>query len=152
MMTISTKPYVGLPFAEHGRDRSGVDCWGLVRLVIGDVTGVWLPSFSTTYASTTTGDEVAESVAVNCFNCPEWTTVPAGDERPTDMVVMKGWWRAPAGGLRSGPIHVGVVVRPGSMLHVEEGIDAAVGQYRSDLRIRPRVLRFVRHREVAARC
>ena len=35
---------------------------------------------------------------------------------------------------------------------VEEGIDAAVGQYRSDLRIRPRVLRFARHREVAARC
>ena len=151
-MIISTDRYIGLPFVEHGRDWSGVDCWGLVRLMIGSEAGVWLPSFATSYSCTTAGDEVSGSVAANCYDSPEWLDVPAGEEGPMDMVVMRGWWRNADGKLRSGEIHVGAVVRPGTLLHVEEGIDVSMAKYRSDIRIRPRVVRFVRHREVAVRC
>ncbi|NMW23861.1 C40 family peptidase, partial [Rhodanobacter denitrificans] len=42
-------PYVGIPYRTHGRDRAGVDCWGLVRLVMAEVFGAELPDYGDTY-------------------------------------------------------------------------------------------------------
>ena len=50
--------YVGIPYVDHGRDRAGCDCWGLVRLIIAERTRFVLPSFATDY------DGEADSVGV----------------------------------------------------------------------------------------
>ena len=38
--------YIGIPYVDLGRDRKGLDCWGLNRLVAMDHMGVELPSYS----------------------------------------------------------------------------------------------------------
>jgi len=55
--------YIGLPYRVNGRDRSGVDCYGLILLVARDRLGVELPDWQ----MTTVGDlaEVSRALADN---------------------------------------------------------------------------------------
>lgn len=48
-MSFST--FVGIPHADLGRDRSGADCWGLLRLVYAVDLGIKLPSLIEDYAT-----------------------------------------------------------------------------------------------------
>ena len=34
--------YVGLPYKNMGRDRSGLDCWGLIKIVYKEILGIEL--------------------------------------------------------------------------------------------------------------
>lgn len=111
--------YVGLPFKEKGRDRSGVDCWGLVRLVLAERFGIEVPSYVEEYGSTKERETIGAVIAREVQ--PPWVEVLPGQERPGDVVLMRRGRH---------PIHVGLVVAPGRMLHVEEGIEACVEDYR----------------------
>ena len=44
-----TQKYVGIPFLSGGRDDRGVDCYGLVRLILNNEYGYNLPLLSNTY-------------------------------------------------------------------------------------------------------
>jgi len=124
--------YIGLPFKEHGRDRRGVDCWGLVRLVLGEQFATRLPSYADGYGSTEDAEDIGRLVR---GKMGPWHPVPPGAERPGDVVLMR---------LMNQPMHVGVVVAAGWMLHVEDGIDACLEPY-DGAKWRRRVLGLYRH-------
>ncbi len=110
--------YVGLPFCEHGRARSGLDCWGLVRLVHAEQFGHALPSYAECYARTTQQDVLGALIARE--SGAWWQDVPKGQEQCGDVIVLR---------VRGAPMHVGVVLGEQHMLHIELGIDSVIEKY-----------------------
>ena len=131
--------YVGLPWLPMGRDRHGVDCWGLVRLVLWEQRGIKLPMWDTVDPSDggAIADTVAGSVATDT-----WHPVQVVVE--FDFALM----RAPVainGRTFSALIHVGIVAPGQSILHVQEG-DSAVLQPIAALH--HRIAGFYRHKRL----
>lgn len=124
--------YVGLPWAEKGRGEDGLDCWGLLRLVYRETINCDLPSYSEAYV--TTADRVALSALIAGELGP-WREVPAGSERVLDAVLMT------EAGI---PRHVGVVARPGLVLHMAPGRESVIEPYTTG-KLRLRLAGFFRH-------
>jgi len=130
--------YVGMPFKDGGRDASGCDCWGLVRLVLGEQYGVELESYVGQYSSARAVDEVSGLLAGEIPKTG-WLAV-VGDPRPGDGVLFR---------LLNAPWHVGVVVGPDEFLHVEEGVGAACVERLSSHRWVRRLIGVYRHEAMA---
>jgi cell wall-associated NlpC family hydrolase len=126
-MTHWTAAYVGLPWRPMGRDRAGVDCWGLVRLVHAELLGVALPAHD--------GVDPADgaAVAAGLAQDSDWVRV----ERPQafDVVVFRRG---------RDDRHVGVMIDAMRFLHADHGggrID-----HLNAIAWRSRVVAFGRHR------
>lgn len=132
MMHWSAK-YVGLPWCEHGRDRDGIDCWGLLVLAFAAERGISLPSYAEGYTSVRELQEIS-GLMQNTRSWP-WKPVEVGQEREWDMAVFR----------RAGiECHVGLVIERGRMLHVAPREDSCLVDYR-DGRYAPRLAGFYRH-------
>lgn len=110
--------YIGLPFKDHGRDRSGLDCWGLARLVLAEQFGIALPSYVHEYDRTT---ETARIGALIAREALLWQAVPAGTEILGDLILLR---------LNGQPMHIGLVLGDGQMLHIEWNINSVIERYR----------------------
>lgn len=110
--------YVGLPYKTKGRDRDGVDCWGLVRLVYFEQFAIELPSFDDLYQS---GEDPRISEAISRER-EGWISTDLA--APGDVVVLRI-----GGGLQ----HVGVIVAPGEFLHVRGGSTATIERLGSSI-------------------
>lgn len=111
--------YVGIPFVDHGRDATGCDCWGLVRLIYKNEFDIDLPDLGPLYGCTTDKDgmkRVYEDQLV------KWSKV----KKPQigDVVLLR---------IKGLPVHVGVMVDKGVMLHAERGIDSVVERVENSL-------------------
>ncbi|MCU0909792.1 MAG: C40 family peptidase [Rhodobacteraceae bacterium] len=115
MTTAWWAPYVGIPFLDGGRDRLGADCWGLVRLVYAQEIGIALPSYGEIGASDLLriARTMRDGSAEDCWRA---VTVPA----TFDVVLMRD-----GRGGRS-VVHVGVMIDPRRLLHVEPKTDALI--------------------------
>ena len=125
--------YIGLPFKEHGRDRQGVDCWGLVRLVLSEQYGFYLPSYTGQYDRISDAARIGQLVAQAV---PDWRKISAGQEELGDVAVMRMCGQL---------MHVGVVIGDGQMLHVDRGVNSAIERYQG-ARWASRVDAFYRYR------
>jgi hypothetical protein len=110
--------YVGLPFLWRGRDRDGLDCWGLVRLVYLERFGIALPSFEDGYAAEFDKPASARRV-FDSERLASGRWEPAADDAQVgDIAVFRA----------AGVPHVGLLIArdPVRMLHAIEGTDSCV--------------------------
>jgi cell wall-associated NlpC family hydrolase len=129
--------YIGIPYRNRGRSPSGLDCWGLVALILGDVFNIEVPSLTADYDV----EDIKGVGALMADAAKSWVLVLPGSELAGDVVLLRrGRW----------PTHCGVVTKPGTMLHVENGVDAALERY-TELVWKNRIVGFYRHLELAKR-
>lgn len=126
-------PYVGLPYRDQGRDRAGVDCYGLLRLVYAEMAGLVLPSYSDEYVTTEDGEALQALIA---GRLEPWREVASGAVRPLDALLMR-YGREES--------HIGVVVRRGLVLHTGLHVGASRIESYTSMKLRRRVSRFLRH-------
>ncbi len=140
-------------FVDGGRAANLVDCFGLLCQVYADQLGITL----TPWPALTLETAVASHADLTC---PPFTTaffpVQNGFEQAFDAVVIRRPYPV-EGRLRRGWWHVGVVTRPGHLLHM----DAAMGVVEQPFRdtaearglvtLRPDNLRLFRHQDMMAR-
>jgi len=131
--------YIGLPYTALGRSReTGVDCWGLAKVIYQEELGIMLPS----YLGYTSIEEHAELAAVisGATGSPIW--IPAGElPAPFDICVFR------RGHLET---HVGIFVRDGLMIHIARDDCAKIETIRSGVWAH-RLTGIYRHVEMASK-
>jgi cell wall-associated NlpC family hydrolase len=105
--------YVGLPFVERGRTRAGLDCYGLVRLVMAERGDLALPAFDT--IGSMDGPAVRDAIATAETS---WLDVAVDDLQDFDVAVMRSHYQI-GGAWRGTDMHLGILVSPTLLLHIE---------------------------------
>lgn len=109
--------YIGIPYAEDGASRAGVDCRGLVRLVWQEQLG--RDDFPA-YAMISAADLVAASAKIiDEMRSGKWRWVAAGEEQAFDVAVIHRIARV-NGHFQWGPFHLGIVTDAAHVLHCDE--------------------------------
>lgn len=96
--------YIGLPYLDKGRTRTGCDCWGGVRMVLAEVFGLALPDYADAYTAADDSRSVASAVRAG-LECG-WRMV--AQPRAGDLLILKIGGR---------PWHCAVMVTAERFLH-----------------------------------
>jgi cell wall-associated NlpC family hydrolase len=141
-MTRWLEPYMRVPFKARGRNLSGFDCWGSVALIFKDRANITLDPFADIAPGE--GSRIAAAIAAAA---PSWIHVALGSEKELDVVVMRDICVID-GKAATADMHVGIVVAPGQMFHVEKGIGGMLVRI-DDPSVKDRVRHIHRHRALA---
>jgi len=110
--------YIEVPFLEGGRDLDGWDCYGLCWYVAAEAFGRALPTYSGRYTTPLDYRELRR--LVDSERTTSWRDIPLGSEQPGDVMVLR---------TRGLPIHVGLVIGEGRILHCERSVGTVVERY-----------------------
>nr|WP_321511089.1 NlpC/P60 family protein [uncultured Celeribacter sp.] len=127
--------FIGIPQKDLGRDRNGVDCWGLACIIYAEELHISLPEYLGVHP-----DEQAEVAALinGATVSPLWLPV-SGPAMAFDIAFFKmGAWTS----------HVGIVVKHGFMIHVLGDDQSKIERYDTG-RWSHRLTGHWRHRERA---
>lgn len=114
--------YLTIPFKDRGRDASGLDCWGLVRMVYLERFGVMLDDHAATYESCTDGVGMAAAWQAER---QRWTLLDSSDAlRVGDVAAFR---------IGENTQHVGIAVARGRFLHAVHGVGVAIEDWASPL-------------------
>lgn len=130
-----TDLYMGIPFKPDGRDRNGLDCYGLICLIYKEQLGIEIPDYKGIFENNcfTTLKKVAQIIKED--KDKGWTVISKGEQKEFDGIV-----------LRTGKFqwHLGVVVNSMNMIHIIQGAEVIVEPYES-LLWKHRVAEFRRY-------
>ena len=110
-MELDVKKYAHVPFEPKGRTTGGWDCWGLVYCLYRD-HGVTLPLYCEQYANTEDAKELGRLIGQEKA---KWLEVK--QPQPWDVVVTR---------LKGEPMHCGLYIGNGKMLHCMSGVGTTV--------------------------
>lgn len=123
--------YFGLPFKTLGRDRSGIDCWGLVKLILSEQCGVEVSDY-TDYESE--ADKVNISKGLNEARFGDrWVRQEVPKEFDVVLFNIYGW-----------PVHIGICIDSEHFIHAAEGDSARIERLSSPIWTK-RIEGFYRH-------
>ena len=122
--------YVGIPYKNNGRDVSGIDCWGLVRLIYKEQYNISIPSFTELYKGPEDKESISELAAIAK---EQWKAVETPQEG--DVVLFRVL------GLES---HVGVCIGSDSFIHAKEG-QASVIESLTSSRWKDRIVGYFKY-------
>ena len=128
-----TPKYIGLPWLNMGRDRAGLDCWGLIRLILAEQFAVNVPSYTEQYAADYDNEELN---IIRRQELPSWREVK--DPQPGDVIIFR---------VLGYPTHAGMIVNPTWMIHVQRGIDTVVERY-TESSWKRRIIGLYRHNSI----
>jgi cell wall-associated NlpC family hydrolase len=134
--------YIGVPFLAGGRTLKGLDCYGLLHVVFKEQLGVDIPEHQDVYyernPSEDGHDRQTVGDAISMRTLKDWTPIIDGQEKSMDGIILR---------IAGHPIHIGLVLVPGIMLHSEFGHDTVVESYRN-LKWERRLVGFYRHKSL----
>lgn len=113
---MNTNNYIRIPFKEHGRSRNGADCWGLACIIFQEERGIELPSL-TGYENTKDRVRISDIIKSESIT---WDFIEPKDEQAFDIAVFR---------MMGQPMHIGIVVKPGVMIHCERGSGVYITEY-----------------------
>lgn len=137
--------YVGIPFQDGGRGPAAFDCWGLVLRFLSEEAGIkGLPDYGGTTAAELAA--VARDIAA-AQGSPTWRPIDRRVAKRFDVVTMVGRERID-GRMRNLECHVGVLVDPARVLHIEAATDSVIVRL-DHVSLISRIAGFYRHKDLA---
>jgi len=108
---MNIQKYIGLPYKDNGRDITGIDCWGLVRLYYKQELDIELPSYVDQYIGLTSTN-IKESIISYRDN---WDKVEI--PQLNDLILFR---------ILGEPTHIGLYLGDSKFLHIRDGYDSVI--------------------------
>lgn len=103
--------YIGLPYVSNGRDESGIDCWGLVRLFYKQEFNIDLPSYTEEYSG------AYDTRILGMMDLYKHTWAQVSEPEVGSVIVFN---------ILGEPFHVGIYAGEDKFIHARDGMDSVL--------------------------